>query len=147
MWIALVGIYISIGNIVALIPRIAYQGKSYIQNTLIHNLHAGDFLMGVYLVVVVISDLYWSGNYYTFTIDHEWRSSVACKRFGAVALRCVSLRWQSLPSRRAKIVHDVKYDLMRRRTVWSIISLVWLISTAIAVVAAAVKTIFRRKEC
>ena len=55
VWVVLVGIYV--GNLVALLLRIVYQDKSYIQNALIDNLHVGDFFMGVYLVVVVMRDL------------------------------------------------------------------------------------------
>ena len=85
----------------------------------------------------------------TFT-DHEWRSSIACKSFGAIALIssevCVLTLAVITYDRRAKLVHDVKDDTMRHRTVWLILSSIWLISSAIAVVPAVVKSYFYDEE-
>ena len=145
VWIVFV--CICSGNLIAFILRIAYEDKSYIQNTLIHNLHLGDFLMGMFVAVVVTRDLLWSGYYYLH--DNDWRSSIVCKSFGAIAVIssevCVLTLAVITYDRRAKLVH-VDYDPVKRRKVWLIISLIWLISSTIAVVPAVVKTYFYDEE-
>ena len=104
--------------------------------------------MGVYLVVVVMRDLHWSGDYYIH--DHEWRHSIGCKSFGAIALIssevCVLTLAVITYDRRAKLVHDVDYEPKKRRVVWFIIILIWFISTTIAVVPAVVKKYFYDEE-
>ena len=146
VWIVLVCIIA--GNLVSFILRIAYQDKSYIQNIFIHNLHVGDISMGMYVAAVVTRDLVWSGEYYLH--DHEWRSSMACKSFGAIALIssevCVLTLAVITYDRRQKLVHGVKDDTMSHRTVWLILSSIWLISSAIAVIPAIVKSYFYNEE-
>ena len=146
VWVVFLGIFV--GNLVALLLRIVYQDKSYIQNALIDNLHFGDIFMGVYVAVVVMRDLHWSGNYYIH--DYEWRHSIECKSFGAIALIssevCVLTLAVITYDRRAKLVHDVDYEPKKRRVVWFIIILIWVISTTIAVVPAVVKKYFYDDE-
>ena len=144
----LVVIVIFGGNLISFILRIAYKDKNFVQNMLILNLNISDFLMGFYIVAMVYKDLEWGGVYYLR--DHEWRSSGACKSFGVLAMVssevCVLTLAVITYDRRGKLVHGLAYDPMKRRTLMSIIALIWLISIIIAVVPAVVKSYFFDEE-
>ena len=146
VWVVFVGIFG--GNTISLILRIVYRDISFVQNILILNLNIGDFFMGYYIAVAVYKDLLWRGDYYLH--DYEWRSSVACQSFGSIALMssevCVLTLAMITYDRRGKIVNGLHHNPMKRRTVWLVVIMIWLISLTIAIVPAVVKSYFYDKD-
>ena len=142
VWMVFVGIFG--GNTISLILRIVYRDISFVQNILIFNLNIGDFFMGFYIAVAVYKDLLWRGDYYLH--DYEWRSSVACQSFGSIALMssevCVLTLAMITYDRRGKIVNGLRHNPMKRRTVWLVVIMIWLISATIAIVPAVIKSYF-----
>ncbi|CAG2192076.1 unnamed protein product [Mytilus edulis] len=74
-----------IGNIGVIIYRIINeQTLLFKANWLfIMNLGVSDMLMGVYLGIIAVADMYYSGNYILH--DREWRDSFVCKFAGIIA--------------------------------------------------------------
>ena len=132
------------GNAIALILRIAYLDSFHVQNILILSLNFGDIFMGLYIAAIVNRDLDWSGEYYLH--DREWRSSGACKGFGALALMssevCVLTLAVITYDRRKIILYGFENTPIKRGTYNLIIAFIWLFSIVIAVVPAVVKNYF-----
>ncbi|CAG2192079.1 unnamed protein product [Mytilus edulis] len=83
LWV--IAINALIGNIGVIIYRIINKNKTlYMANWLfIMNLGVSDMLMGVYLGIIAVADMYYSGNYILH--DREWRDSLVCKFAGILA--------------------------------------------------------------
>ena len=146
VWMVFVGIFG--GNTISLILRIVYRDISFVQNILIFNLNIGDIFMGFFIAVAVYKDLLWRGQYYLH--DYEWRSSVACQSFGSIALISSEVSMLTLAvityDRRGIIVNGLNHIPMKRRTVWLVVIMIWLISLTIAIVPAVVKSYFYDKD-
>ena len=146
VWVVFVGIFG--GNTISIILRMAYRDKNLVQNIFILNLNIADFFMGLYIAVAVYKDLSWRGDYYLH--DYDWRSSVACKSFGSIALLSSEVSVLTLAvityDRRGIIVNGLNHIPMKRRTVWLVVIMIWLISLTIAIVPAVVKSYFYDKD-
>ncbi|CAC5369999.1 unnamed protein product [Mytilus coruscus] len=83
LWV--ISINALIGNIGVILYRIINENKLlYMANWLfIMNLGVSDMLMGVYLGIIAVADMYYSGNYILH--DREWRDSHVCKFAGILA--------------------------------------------------------------
>ena len=142
VWVVFVGIFG--GNTISIILRMAYRDKNLVQNIFILNLNIADFFMGLYIAVAVYKDLSWRGDYYLH--DYDWRSSVACKSFGSIALISSEVSVLTLAvityDRRGNIVNGLHHKPMKRRTVCLVVIMIWLISVTIAIVPAVVKSYF-----
>ena len=142
VWVVFVGIFG--GNTISIILRMAYRDKNLVQNIFILNLNIADFFMGLYIAVAVYKDLLWRGDYYLH--DYDWRSSVACKSFGSIALLSSEVSVLTLAvityDRRGIIVNGLHHKPMKRRTVCLVVIVIWLISVTIAIVPAVVKSYF-----
>ena len=142
VWVVFVGIFG--GNTISIILRMAYRDKNLVQNIFILNLNIADFFMGLYIAVAVYKDLLWRGDYYLH--DYDWRSSVACKSFGSIALLSSEVSVLTLAvityDRRGIIVNGLHHKPMKRRTVCLVVIMIWLISVTIAIVPAVVKSYF-----
>ena len=142
VWVVFVGIFG--GNTISIILRMAYRDKNLVQNIFILNLNIADFFMGLYIALAVYKDLSWRGDYYLH--DYDWRSSVACKSFGSIALLSSEVSVLTLAvityDRRGIIVNGLHHKPMKRRTVCLVVIMIWLISVTIAIVPAVVKSYF-----
>ncbi|XP_030841893.1 G-protein coupled receptor GRL101-like [Strongylocentrotus purpuratus] len=56
-----------------------------VQSTLISNLAVSDFLMGIYMLIIAVMDLYIGEAYFWDGIGNEWRTSNACQIAGFVS--------------------------------------------------------------
>ncbi|XP_071945577.1 G-protein coupled receptor GRL101-like [Antedon mediterranea] len=65
-----------LGNLVVIIWRVTHSRDNKVHSFLITNLAAGDFCMGVYLLIIAIVDLIYRGEYIIH--DKQWRSSLWC---------------------------------------------------------------------
>ena len=72
-----------IGNIGVIIWRQKQENTS-ILNFLVQHLGVADMTMGVYLLIIAVSDSYYHGHYYLF--DEQWRNSAFCKIAGFLSM-------------------------------------------------------------
>lgn len=89
VFIWLLGISALIGNAMVIYMRLTGKSKSSaiasIQSTLITNLAAADFLMGVYMVILAVMDLVIGDTYFWEGRAQEWRSSLSCQIAGFIS--------------------------------------------------------------
>ncbi|CAC5409404.1 unnamed protein product [Mytilus coruscus] len=83
LWI--IAINALIGNIGVILYRIIYEKTLLFKANwlFIMNLGVSDMLMGLYLGIIAVADMYYSGNYILH--DREWRDSLVCKLAGILA--------------------------------------------------------------
>ncbi|VDI03838.1 relaxin family peptide receptor 2 [Mytilus galloprovincialis] len=83
LWI--IAINALIGNIGVILYRIINEKTLLFKanGLFIMNLGVSDMLMGVYLGIIAVADMYYSGNYILH--DREWRDSLVCKFAGILA--------------------------------------------------------------
>ena len=145
-WFVLVFIFGANAIVTAL--RMSHEDPSNIQNIFIQSLNFGDILMGIFVAGMVNRDLTWRNEYYLH--DHEWRSGVACKTLGAIALTssevCVLTLALIAYDRHAKVVENMFHDPMEPRTARLLVGLIWLISISISVFPAVIKSYFYDEE-
>ncbi|CAK8682042.1 unnamed protein product [Clavelina lepadiformis] len=90
IWLWLVTIVTIFGNgYVAAMSIKTYRHKrspdvSVCNHILIINLAVSDCLMGVYLMIILVKDIQYSGRY--SKIDYEWRSSSVCSLAGSLCV-------------------------------------------------------------
>ena len=78
------GCLATFGNIFVVIWRQLEKGQeNRVQNFLIANLGAADFLMGIYLFIIASADVMFRGNY--FMHDEKWRNGLLCNVAGILA--------------------------------------------------------------
>ncbi len=87
MWI--LGLSALIGNLAVIIWRIKEKPSKRnvtftVQNFMISNLAASDFLMGVYMVILASVDVYYGDEYFIYS--DSWRSGALCKFVGFLSL-------------------------------------------------------------
>lgn len=80
IWI--LGIIALVGNVLVIMWRIRHRAANRVHSFLISNLAFGDFLMGIYLIIIAAIDWYYRGVY--FIHDASWRQSELCKLAGFV---------------------------------------------------------------
>ena len=81
MW--LIGLSALAGNLFVLVYK-NKQNKNKVQSLLLNNLAASDLLMGIYMIVIAIADIYFGTN---FPMQAEkWRTGIPCKVAGALSI-------------------------------------------------------------
>ncbi|CAK8685700.1 unnamed protein product [Clavelina lepadiformis] len=113
------------------------EDASVCNHLLIINLSVSDCLMGVYLMIILVKDIHYSGKYSEF--DFEWRSSPLCSLAGSL---CVISTQTScflmviLTGYRLYAVYCPFKARMTSATPWIIAAVSsWIISIIIAVVS------------
>ncbi|XP_069184939.1 G-protein coupled receptor GRL101 isoform X2 [Procambarus clarkii] len=81
IWI--LGFIALLGNSFVIIWRSVYSSGNKMHSFLIVNLGVGDFLMGVYLVIVAAVDLQYRGVYAAYELS--WRTSSLCQLAGFIS--------------------------------------------------------------
>ncbi|XP_030841867.1 G-protein coupled receptor GRL101-like [Strongylocentrotus purpuratus] len=74
-----------LGNGFVIFTRLRDKPKTAtasVQSTLISNLAVSDFLMGIYMLIIAVMDLYIGEAYFWDGIGNEWRTSNACQIAG-----------------------------------------------------------------
>ncbi|XP_072175405.1 G-protein coupled receptor GRL101-like isoform X2 [Diadema setosum] len=88
-FIFILGISALLGNGIVIIMRLRSKSSSdvaRVQSTLITNLAVSDFLMGVYMFVLAIMDIYIGESYFWDGRAEEWRSSTPCQILGFISV-------------------------------------------------------------
>ena len=133
MW--LIGLSALAGNVFVLVYQ-NKQNKNKVQSVLLNNLAASDLLMGIYMIVIAIADIYFGTN---FPMQAEmWRTGIPCKVAGTLSIlsseasvffvTVISLdRFVSI-----KYPHS-KYKLRRKSTVVTA-TVVWAFAIVLGIV-------------
>lgn len=80
----LIGINALCGNLFVLCWRKTKKDKNKVQSLLLRNLAMSDLLMGVYMIIVAIADIYFG---HEFPMRAEaWRTGITCKIAGALSI-------------------------------------------------------------
>ncbi|XP_072176083.1 uncharacterized protein [Diadema setosum] len=88
-FIFILGISALFGNGIVIFIRLQSKSSSdmaRVQSTLITNLAASDFLMGVYMFILAIMDIYVGDSYFWDGRAEEWRSSTPCQILGFISV-------------------------------------------------------------
>ena len=81
MWF--IGLSALAGNVFVLVYQ-NKQNKHKVQSLLLNNLTASDLLMGIYMIVIAIADIYFGTN---FPMQAEmWRTGIPCKVAGTLSI-------------------------------------------------------------
>ncbi|XP_071537001.1 G-protein coupled receptor GRL101-like [Panulirus ornatus] len=81
IWI--LGLIALLGNSFVILWRSLYSSGNKMHSFLIVNLGVGDFLMGVYLIIVAVVDLQYRGVYAAYELS--WRTSSLCQLAGFIS--------------------------------------------------------------
>ncbi|CAH3143969.1 unnamed protein product [Pocillopora meandrina] len=82
LWI--VGLLSLLGSLFVVGWQYFYPDNNVVQSIMLVNLGVSDGIMGVYLIIIGIKDLQWSGEYYLH--DYEWRTGWFCHFNGAMSV-------------------------------------------------------------
>ena len=83
LWV--IGLFALIGNALSLIYHVTFDRERLKlgYGMFVSNLAISDFLMGVYLIIIAIADMYYRGEY--SREDESWRNSAWCQMAGVLA--------------------------------------------------------------
>ncbi|XP_066022391.1 G-protein coupled receptor GRL101-like [Pocillopora verrucosa] len=82
LWI--VGLLSLLGSLFVVGWQYFYPDNNVVQSIMLVNLGVSDGIMGIYLIIIGIKDLQWSGEYYLH--DYEWRTGWFCHFNGAMSV-------------------------------------------------------------
>ena len=85
MWV--LGISAVIGNAIVITSRYRERTsneKAAVQSFLVLNLALADFWMGVYMLIIAGTDVYYGNRYFEYS--ETWQSSIMCKVAGIISL-------------------------------------------------------------
>ena len=82
MWA--IGINALLGNVFVIGWRKKHPQRNYVQNVLLSNLAISDSLMGIYMIMITVADIYYGEN---FPLQSEtWRTGGMCRIAGTLAI-------------------------------------------------------------
>lgn len=110
--------------------------KSRVQSFLLTNLAMSDFLMGVYLIIIAIHDVKYSGDYYKH--DVKWRNSISCYISGALSMLSSEASVLTLVTitadRLNSIVFHIRAKPFTMTTARVVCALTWMVAIVMSVV-------------
>ncbi|GFS05710.1 G-protein coupled receptor GRL101 [Elysia marginata] len=130
------GLVALFGNLVVVVWRCRdLQGRK-VHSLLITNLAMGDFLMGVYLIIIAIADSHYRGVYMLY--EGVWRSSYLCHFAGFVSTFSSELSVLTLTvitlDRLICIIFPLRFARLSLRNAVRVISAVWLLVFILSIV-------------
>lgn len=87
MWI--LGLSALVGNAFVIFTRLRTKHQSTtssVQSTMITNLAVADFLMGIYMMIIAVMDIYIGNSYFWEGRSEEWRKSTTCQIAGFISV-------------------------------------------------------------
>lgn len=87
MWI--LGLSALVGNAYVIFTRLRTKHQSTtssVQSTMITNLAVSDFLMGIYMMIIAVMDIYIGDSYFWEGRTEEWRKSKTCQIAGFISV-------------------------------------------------------------
>ncbi|EDO34405.1 predicted protein, partial [Nematostella vectensis] len=82
VWV--LGLMALIGNVFVIFWRVTDGQSNQTHSLLLTNLAVSDLLMGVYLMIIAITDAKWQGEY--FKHDVTWRAGIGCQFAGIISM-------------------------------------------------------------
>ena len=136
MWI--LGLFAIIFNVVVLIYRFQKRKEQKVQMIFISNLAISDLIMGIYMMIIVSADRYYS-DYFP---SEAWRVSVPCKLAGTLSFLSseASVFFVTLIS--IDRLQGIRYTFTtyRIRTKFArvIVSIIWVVTAVLSIVATII---------
>ncbi|XP_066023478.1 G-protein coupled receptor GRL101-like [Pocillopora verrucosa] len=132
LWI--VGLLSLLGSLFVVVWQYFYPDNNVVQSIMLVNLGVSDGIMGIYLIIIGIKDLQWSGEYYLH--DYEWRTGWFCHFNGAMSVFSseVSVMMISLIAldRLKNIVFPYTFAKITPRQTCLMCVLIWLVGGVMA---------------
>ncbi|XP_071491814.1 uncharacterized protein [Diadema antillarum] len=149
IFIWILGISALIGNALVITMRMRSKPSTTVakvQASLIINLALSDFLMGVYMVLLAIMDIYIGESYFWEGRSEEWRSSAVCQLTGFISMvsseASVFLLTLISMDRFVCIIFPFSQKRLDENSVKVAISLVWIAAIFLSVVAVLLNNVF-----
>ena len=132
LWI--VGLLSLLGSLFVVGWQYFYPDNNVVQSIMLVNLGVSDGIMGIYLIIIGIKDLQWSGEYYLH--DYEWRTGWFCHFNGAMSVFSseVSVMMISLIAldRLKNIVFPYTFAKITPRQTRIMCAVIWLVGDVMA---------------
>ena len=134
IWI--VSIFAIVANVMGILVRCKHRRQTdRVQFLIISNLSIADFLMGVYLIILLSVDLYYTD--YFPSHSKFWRNSTLCKITGSLSVLSseASVFFITLLSidRFIRIQYPYNHYFASKKSICMIISVLWLIAFVISI--------------
>ena len=134
MW--LIGINALFGNMYVLVWRKMNVQKNKVQYLLLSNLAISDALMGIYMVIIAVADIYF-GDYFPLQSEN-WRSGITCRIAGALSIASseASVLFITLISIDRFICIKYPYSVNKMGKMSTIMSsvLIWIFSLTLGII-------------
>ncbi|XP_072044772.1 G-protein coupled receptor GRL101-like [Amphiura filiformis] len=138
MWV--LGISAVIGNLLVIISRYRENIKSEkgaVQSFLVLNLALADFWMGIYMLIIAGTDIYYGDRYFEFS--EVWQSSIMCKVAGCLSLisseSSVGFLTVISVDRFLSVCFPFSHLHLTKKSSRVVIAIVWLVIISIGLVA------------
>lgn len=127
------------GNIVVVVWRTRDLRNGKVHSFLITNLAIGDFMMGVYMMIIAVVDSYYRGKYILY--DRFWRESDLCRFAGFISTFSSELSVLTLTvitlDRLICIIFPLHLRRLKLRDAFYVMLFVWTLVLAISAVPLA----------
>ncbi|CAH3166584.1 unnamed protein product, partial [Pocillopora meandrina] len=132
LWV--VGLLSLLGSVFVVGWQYFFPDNNMVQSIMLVNLGISDGIMGIYLIIIGIKDLQWSGEYYLH--DYEWRTGWFCHFNGAMSVLSseVSVMMISLIAwdRLKNIVFPYTFAKITPRQTRIMCAVIWLVGGIMA---------------
>ncbi|XP_022807197.1 G-protein coupled receptor GRL101-like [Stylophora pistillata] len=132
LWV--VGLLSLFGSVFVVGWQYFFPDNNVVQSIMLVNLGISDGIMGIYLIIIAIKDLQWSGEYYLH--DYEWRTGWFCHFNGAMSILSseVSVMMISLIAwdRLKNIVFPYTFAKITPRQARLVCAVIWLVGGVMA---------------
>lgn len=141
-------VFVVAANIFAFFVRLIIPGNGNPSKILILNLIFSDFLMGVFLAVIVQMHHSLENEYYRH--DREWRQSNLCKAMGVIALLSSEVTLGTMAAlaylRYHSVVHAISGNTVNSHVESIILPIIWFIGLCLSLTPAFVEKYFYDEE-
>ncbi|PFX13544.1 G-protein coupled receptor GRL101 [Stylophora pistillata] len=132
LWV--VGLLSLFGSLFVFGWQYFFPDNNVVQSIMLVNLGISDGIIGIYLIIIAIKDLQWSGEYYLH--DYEWRTGWFCHFNGAMSILSseVSVMMISLIAwdRLKNIVFPYTFAKITPRQARLVCAVIWLVGGVMA---------------
>ncbi len=137
MWV--LGASALVGNFIVIVLRLSEKSTKssvLVHSFLVFNLAVSDFQMGVYMLILASTDVYYGDEYFLYSDD--WRASNVCKLAGFISILSseASVFFITLISvdRYIAIVFPFSQRRLRIRSARIAVSILWCIAFAVGII-------------
>ena len=137
MW--LIGLNAIGGNVFVLVWKLKHGQKNKVQDLLLSNLAISDSIMGIYMVMIAIADVYFGIEFPMYS--ESWRSGITCRIAGGLSILSseASVFFVTLISIDRFICVRFPFTTRKlsKRSAYLATTLIWLFSLALGVIPSS----------